>query len=508
MEKVVKIETGSTPAHSGGDNATATQHSQGKLTARERLELLFDEGSFEELDEVVLQKQCPSDDIQHRELPDSSIIAGSGTVNGRLLFAFSEDITVLVGSLSYADMQKICNLIDRAVSYGAPVVGFYDSCGTRIEEGTAAFAGYAKIAKRCMLASGVVPQISLIMGPCVGAAAYLPSITDFVFTVRDTSHLFVNGPGVVNAVINEIVTEEELGGAVTLASKSGVADLAFDNDVEALLQLRRFLGFLPTNNREDPPKFSCTDPVEREEIALATLVPDDPRKPYDMKELILKIVDENEFFELQPEFAENLIIGLGRLNGSPVGFVANQPMVLAGCLDGDSSRKAARFVRFCDCFNIPIVTFVDIPGFIPGTAQEYGGLAKHGAKLLYAYGEATVSKVSLVTRWAYGGGYSMMGSKHLGGDVNYAWPSAQIAAMKPGAAVKLIFSLETDKARLEMRAEEYANKFASAFHAVSCGYIDEVIEPQTSRYRLCKALERLRRKQSGTPWRKHGNIPL
>jgi propionyl-CoA carboxylase beta chain len=492
----------------GGEVRIASQHEKGKLTARERIELLLDEGSFEEFDKFR-QHDCNSFGMNDRKPLGDGVVAGCGTVNGRLVFVFSQDITVFSGSMSQAHAEKVCRLMDQAIRVGAPVVGLYDSCGARIEEGTAAFAGYAEIAKHSTIASGVVPQISLIMGPCVGAAAYIPAITDLIFMVNDTSYMFVNGPAVVKAVTNEVVTEEELGGAVTHACKSGVADLAFENDIESLLQLRRFLDFLPANNRENPPGRPCTDPVDREEISLTTLVPEDPRKPYDMNELILKIVDEGDFFELQSEFARNILIGFGRMNGSTVGFVANQPMILAGCLDVDSAKKAARFVRFCDCFNIPIVTLVDVPGFIPGTAQEHGGLIKHGAKLLFAYGEATVPKVTVVTRRAYGGAYGMMGSKHLRGDVNYAWPSSEIAAIAPNVAVKLLFRSETmDKAEIETRVEDYRQKFASPFHASSCGYIDDVIEPQSSRPHLCKALGRLHRKQLEDPWRKHSNIPL
>jgi len=492
----------------GEEERIARQHGKGKLTARERIELLLDEGSFEEC-AISPQHGSNAVGVANREALGDAVVAARGTVNGRPLFVFSQDITVFGGSMSQAHAEKICRLMDQAITRRAPVVGLYDSSGARIEEGTAAFAGYAEIAKLNIIASGVVPQISLIMGPCVGAAAYLPAITDFIFMVNDTSHLFVSGPDVASAVLNEITTGEELGGAVTHTRKSGVADLAFENDVEALLQLRRFLDFLPAHNREDPPERPCSDLPEREEISLARLVPEDPKTPYDMNELILKIVDENDFFELQTEFAKNILTGFGRMNGATVGIVANQPMVLAGCLDIDSSRKAARFVRFCDCFNIPIVTLVDIPGFIPGSAQEHGGLSKHGAKLLFAYGEATVPKITVVTRRAYGGAYSIMGSKHLRGDVNYAWPCSEIAAIAPEFAAKLIPGSETSaKAESEEWVDEYRQKFASPFQAAARGYIDDVIEPQASRPCICKALGRLRGKQLEIPWRKHSNIPL
>ena len=509
MEDPVNLDSTRTVAlPSDQGQRIASQHGKGKLTARERIELLLDEGSFEECT-ISPQDGSNAVGVANREALGDAVVAARGSVNGRPLFVFSQDITVFSGSMSQDHAEKICRLMDQAITMRAPVVGLYDSYGARIEEGTAAFAGYAEIAKLNIIASGVVPQISLIMGPCVGAAAYSPAITDFIFMVNDTSHLFVSGPDVADAVLNEITTTEELGGAVTHTHKSGVADLAFENDVEALLQLRRFLDFLPSHNRENPPERSCTDPAEREEISLARLVPEDPKKPYDMKELILKIIDEADFFELQPEFARNILIGFGRMNGATIGIVANQPMVLAGCLDIDSSRKAARFVRFCDCFNIPIVTLADIPGFIPGSAQEHGGLSKHGAKLLFAYGEATVPKITVVTRRAYGGAYGMMGSKHLRGDVNYAWPCSEISAIAPEFAAKLIPGPETSaKAEIEKRVDEYRQKFSSPFQAVSCGYIDDVIEPQASRPRICKALGRLRRKQLENPWRKHSNIPL
>jgi propionyl-CoA carboxylase beta chain len=506
MEKAADLELRRAVALAGGrEELVACQHAKGKLTARERIELLLDEGSFEEL-EGLSQHDCNRFGMNERKLPEDGVVAGSGTVNGRPLFVFSQDITVFGGSMSQAQAERICRLMDRAITMKAPVAGLYDSLGANIQEGTAAFAGYAEIAQCNIVASGVVPQISLIMGPCVGAAAYSPAITDFTFAVSDTAHMFVSGPDTTNTVLNEVTTAEELGGTASTC-KSGVVDLAFENDVEALLQLRRFLDFLPANNRENAPERPCGDPVDREDISLATLIPEDPGKPYDVNELILRIVDEGDFFELQPEYAANIVIGFGRMNGSTVGFVANQPMVLGGCLDIDSSRKAARFVRFCDCFNIPIVTLADVPGFIPGTAQEHGGLAKHGAKLLFAYGEATVPKVTVVTRRVYGGAYGTMGSKHLRGDVNYAWSREEIAAMAPEFAVRLIGPETSSKAEIGRRAAEYRQEFAAASQAESRGYIDEVIEPQSTRLRLCKALARLH-KRLEDPWRKHSNIPL
>ncbi len=492
----------------GGEKRIAAQHAKGKLTARERIELLVDEGSFEEFD-MFVEHRCIDFGMADQKVPGDGVVIGHGTVNGRLIFLFSQDFTVFGGSLSEAHAEKICKIMDMAMKAGAPVIGLNDSGGARIQEGVASLGGYAEVFQRNVMASGVVPQISMIMGPCAGGAVYSPAMTDFIFMVKDSSYMFVTGPDVVKTVTHEVVTAEELGGAVTHSSKSGVSDMAFENDVEALLQLRRFIDFLPANNREKAPERPCSDPLEREDFSLDTLVPENPNKPYDMKELILKVVDEGDFFELQPDFAKNIIIGFGRMNGSTVGFVANQPMVLAGCLDIDSSKKAARFVRFCDAFNIPIVTFVDVPGFMPGTAQEYGGIIKHGAKLLFAYAECTVPKVTVITRKAYGGAYDVMSSKHLRGDVNYAWPSAEIAVMGPKGAVEIIFRSDIgDPAKIEARTEEYRQKFANPFVAASRGYIDDVIRPHGTRRRLCHALAMLRNKQLENPWRKHDNIPL
>ena len=492
----------------GGDKRIAQQHAKGKLTARERLDLLFDPGTFEEWD-MFVEHRSTDFGMEHQKVPGDGVVTGHGLVAGRRVFAFSQDFTVFGGSLSEAHAEKICKIMDQALRVGAPVVGLNDSGGARIQEGVASLAGYAEVFQRNVLASGVVPQISVVMGPCAGGAVYSPAMTDFIFMVQDSSYMFVTGPDVVKTVTHEAVTHEELGGARTHTTKSGVADLAFANDAEALLQVRRFLDFLPASNRVAPPVRPTDDPADRNESSLDTLVPANPNKPYDMKELITKIADEGEFFELQPDFAKNIVVGFARLEGHPVGIVANQPMVLAGCLDIDSSRKAARFVRFCDCFNIPIVTFVDVPGFLPGTAQEYGGIIKHGAKLLFAFAEATVPKVTVITRKAYGGAYDVMSSKHLRGDVNYAWPSAEIAVMGPKGAVEIIFRGDLkDAKKIERRAEEYRAKLANPFVAGSRGFIDDVIMPHSTRRRLCRSLAMLRGKRLENPWKKHDNIPL
>ncbi len=492
----------------GGEKRVAAQHAKGKLTARERIELFLDEGSFEEFD-MFVQHRCNDFGMEGQKVPGDGVVTGHGTVNGRLVFVFSQDFTVFGGSLSEAHAEKICKIMDQAMKVGAPVIGLNDSGGARIQEGVASLGGYAEVFQRNVNASGVIPQISLIMGPCAGGAVYSPAMTDFIFMVKDSSYMFVTGPDVVKTVTHEVVTAEELGGAITHSSKSGVADMAFENDVEALLQLRRFIDFLPASNRERAPERPCTDPIDRDDLSLDTLVPENPNKPYDMKELILKTVDEGDFFELQPDYAKNIIIGFGRMNGSTVGIVANQPMVLAGCLDIDSSKKAARFVRFCDAFEIPILTLVDVPGFMPGTSQEYGGIIKHGAKLLFAYAEATVPKITVITRKAYGGAYDVMASKHLRGDINYAWPSAEIAVMGPKGAVEIIFRGDIgNTAKIEARTEEYRQKFANPFVAASRGYIDDVIMPHGTRRRVIKALSMLKNKQLQNPWRKHDNIPL
>jgi propionyl-CoA carboxylase beta chain len=492
----------------GGAQRVEAQHRRGKLTARERLELLLDPDSFEEWDMFVEHRSHDFGIDQHK-VPGDGVVTGYGTVNGRLVFVFSQDFTVFGGSLSEAHAEKICKIMDQATNVGAPVIGLNDSGGARIQDGVASLAGYAEVFERNVLASGVVPQVSMIMGPCAGGAVYSPAMTDFIFMVKDTSYLFVTGPEVVRTVTHETVTQEELGGAVTHTTRSGVADLAFENDVEALIELRRFIDFLPASNRVQPPVRPTADPRDRVEPSLDTLVPSNPNKPYDIKELILKTVDEGDFFEIQPNFARNIIIGFARMEGSTIGIVANQPMVLAGCLDIDSARKAARFVRFCDCFNIPIVTFVDVPGFLPGTAQEYGGIIKHGAKLLFAFAEATVPKVTLITRKAYGGAYDVMSSKHLRGDLNFAWPSAEIAVMGPKGAVEIIFRADLgDAAAIEARTEEYREKFANPFVAAGRGFIDDVILPRDTRRRLCRALAMIRGKVLTNPPKKHDNIPL
>ena len=492
----------------GGARRIEAQHAKGKLTARERIELLLDPHSFEEWG-MFVEHRSHDFGMDEQKVPGDGVVTGYGTVNGRLVFVFSQDFTVFGGSLSEAHAEKICKVMDQAMKVGAPLIGLNDSGGARIQDGVASLAGYAEVFQRNVLASGVVPQISLVMGPCAGGAVYSPAMTDFIFMVQDSSYMFVTGPEVVKTVTHETVTQEELGGARTHTEKSGVADLAFANDVEALLQLRRFLGFLPANNRDQPPRRPTQDPVDRGEPSLDTLIPANPNKPYDMLELIEKVVDEGDFFELQPNFARNILVGFARFGGAPAGIVANQPMVLAGCLDIDSSRKAARFVRFCDCFNIPIVTFVDVPGFLPGTAQEYGAIIKHGAKLLFAYAEATVPKVTVITRKAYGGAYDVMSSKHLRGDVNYAWPSAEIAVMGPKGAVEIIFRGDLgDAAKIEARTDEYREKFANPFVAGSRGFIDDVITPHGTRRRLCRALAMLAEKRLENPWKKHDNIPL
>ena len=492
----------------GGAGRVEAQHRRGKLTARERVELLLDPGSFEEWGMFVEHRSHDFGIDQHK-IPGDGVITGYGTVNGRLVFVFSQDFTVFGGSLSEAHAEKICRILDQAMNVGAPVIGLNDSGGARIQDGVASLAGYAEVFERNVLASGVIPQISMIMGPCAGGAVYSPAMTDFIFMVKDTSYLFVTGPEVVKTVTHESVTQEELGGALAHTTRSGVADLAFENDVEALLELRRFIDFLPASNRAPPQRRQAFDPSARIEHSLDTLVPGNPNKPYDMKELIEKTLDDGDFFEIQPGFARNILIGFGRMDGSTVGIVANQPMVLAGCLDIDSSRKAARFVRFCDCFNIPILTFVDVPGFLPGTAQEHGGIIKHGAKLLFAFAEATVPKVTLITRKAYGGAYDVMSSKHLRGDVNFAWPSAEIAVMGPKGAVEIIFRSDLgDEGAIEARTEEYREKFANPFVAASRGFIDDVIQPRETRPRLCRALAMLRGKHLANPQKKHDNIPL
>jgi len=492
----------------GGKERISRQHAKGKLTARERIELLLDPGTFEEWD-MFVEHRCVDFGMNKQTIPGDGVVIGYGTINGRLVFVFSQDFTVFGGSLSESHAAKISKIMDQAMNVGAPVIGLNDSGGARIQEGVASLAGYAEVFQRNVEASGVIPQISVIMGPCAGGAVYSPAITDFIFMVEDTSYMFVTGPDVVKTVTHEEVTHEELGGAATHTSKSGVAHNAFANDVEALLYLRRFVDFLPANNKEKPPVRPTPDNPDRVEMSLDTMIPANPNKPYDMKELIEKVVDEGDFFELQPDYAANIIIGFARMEGSTVGVVANQPMVLAGCLDIDSSIKAARFVRFCDAFNIPIITFVDVPGFLPGTAQELGGIIKHGAKLLYAFAEATVPKVTVITRKAYGGAYDVMSSKHIRGDVNFAWPSAEIAVMGPKGAVEIIFRGDLDsEEKVKARTDEYRERFANPFIAGNRGFIDDVIMPHNTRVRICRSLRMLKNKKIENPWKKHGNIPL
>ncbi|MBR72417.1 MAG: methylmalonyl-CoA carboxyltransferase [Rhodospirillaceae bacterium] len=492
----------------GGDKRIAAQHKKGKLTARERIELLLDEGSFEEFD-MFVEHRCIDFGVEEQKIPGDGVVTGHGEVNGRLVYVFSQDFTVFGGSLSEAHAEKICKIMDQAMKVGAPVIGLNDSGGARIHEGVASLGGYAEVFQRNVLASGVIPQISVIMGPCAGGAVYSPAITDFIFMVEDSAYMFVTGPDVVKTVTHETVTHEELGGTSTHTGKTGVADLALANDVDAMEEIRRFVSFLPPSNREQPPTQICKDPIDRDELSLDTLIPADPQKPYDMKELILKVADDADFFELKENFAKNIITGFCRLNGETIGVVANQPMVLAGCLDIHSSRKAARFVRFCDCFNIPVLTFVDVPGFLPGTGQEHNGIITHGSKLLYAYAEATIPKVTVITRKAYGGAYDVMSSKHLRGDINYAWPTAEIAVMGPKGAVEIIFRKALDDSEaLEKHTEEYRRKFSNPFVAARRGYIDDIIHPHKTRKRLIRSFQILKNKKLQNPWKKHGNIPL
>ena len=510
MQRIIEeLERKRTAAEEGGGRARIeAQHGRGKLTARERIEVLLDPGSFEEWG-VFVEHRCNDFSMSDKTVPGDGVVTGFGHINGRLVFVFSQDFTVFGGSLSETHAEKICRVMDHAMKVGAPVIGLNDSGGARIQEGIASLAGYAEVFQRNVLASGVVPQISMIMGPCAGGAVYSPAITDFIFMVRDSSYMFVTGPDVVKTVTHETVPHEELGGSVVHTSRSGVSDGAFDNDVDALLMLRRFVDYLPLSNREKPPMWAVTDSVDRVEHGLDSLVPDNPNKAYDMHEVIGKVVDNADFFELKPDYAANIITGFARMAGSTIGVVANQPMVLAGCLDIQSSVKAARFVRFCDAFNIPVVTFVDVPGFLPGTAQEHGGIIRHGAKLLYAYAECTVPKVTVITRKAYGGAYDVMASKHLRGDVNFAWPTAEIAVMGSKGAVEIIFRQDLgNEEKLAERTEEYSQKFANPFVAGHRGFIDDVILPHDTRPRVCRSLEMLKNKELTNPWRKHGNLPL
>ncbi|MCH8240089.1 MAG: acyl-CoA carboxylase subunit beta [Proteobacteria bacterium] len=492
----------------GGQKRIDRQHARGKLTARERIDILLDEGSFEEFD-MYVEHRCTDFGMEKKKIPGDGVVTGWGTINGRTVYLFAKDFTVFGGSLSRAHAEKINKVQDMALRNRAPIIGLFDSGGARIQEGVDALGGYGEVFWRNVQASGVIPQISLIMGPCAGGDVYSPAMTDFIFMVRDTSYMFVTGPDVVKTVTNEEVSAEQLGGASIHTTKSSIADGAYENDVETLLQIRRLMDFLPTSNISGVPELPTRDKANRVENSLDTLIPDNPNQPYDIKELIGKVADEGDFFEIQQDFAKNIVTGFGRMEGRTVGFVANQPMVLAGVLDSDASRKGARFVRFCDCFNIPIVTFVDVPGFLPGTAQEYGGLIKHGAKLLYAYSEATVPKVTVITRKAYGGAYDVMASKHIRADVNYAWPSAEIAVMGPKGAVEILYRSELgDKKKIAKRVKDYEERFANPFIAAERGYIDEVILPRNTRLRVARALNMLRSKKVENPWKKHGNMPL
>jgi len=492
----------------GGPEKIKVQHGKGKLTARERLEILLDPESFEEYG-LYVEHRCANFGMENNKTPGDGVITGQGTINGRLVFVYSQDFTVMGGSLSETNARKICNILDKAMQVGAPVIGINDSGGARIQEGVDSLSGYGEIFQRNVTASGVVPQISAIMGPCAGGAVYSPALTDFIFMSQGTSYMFVTGPDVVKTVTHEEVTQEELGGAKVHNAVSGVSDFQFDNDIDTLLKIRELTNYLPSSNRSEIPAIENLDSVDRIDPALNTLVPENPGQSYHMDELIRRVVDHGEFYEIKGDYAKNIIIGFGRMNGSTVGFVANNPMHLAGCLDIDASVKGARFIRFCDAFNIPLVSFVDVPGFLPGVSQEHNGIIKHGAKLLYAYAEATVPKITVITRKAYGGAYIVMNSKHLRGDVNYAWANAEIAVMGPKGAVEIIHRKDAkDPELMDKHAEEYREKFASPFVAASRGYIDEVIRPQNTRSRIIRSLQVLKNKKVETPWKKHDNLPL
>ena len=496
----------------GGPDRIAKQHSQGKLTARERIEKLLDVGTFVEMDRLVVHR-CTDFGMEQHKIPGDGVVTGYGAIGGRKVFVFAQDFTVFGGSLSGAYARKITKVMELAMRVGAPVIGLNDSGGARIQEGVESLAGYAEIFQANVLASGVIPQISAIMGPCAGGAVYSPALTDFIFMVENTSYMFITGPDVIKTVTHEEVTKEDLGGARTHNERSGVAHFASENDEACLSEIRTLLSYLPLNNHEDPPYVPSSDPGDREDPGLDDLIPRDSSKPYDIKTVIDRVVDVGSFFEVQAGFAQNIVIGFARVDGNVVGVVANQPQVLAGCLDIDASVKAGRFVRFCDCFNIPIVTFVDVPGFLPGTSQEYGGIIKHGAKLLYAYGEATVPKITIITRKAYGGAYDVMSSKHLRGDMNFAWPTAEIAVMGPEGAVQIVYRKEIEKAEDPVAARahfvnEYRAKFANPFKAAELGFVDEVIQPSATRVRIARALWLLKDKRVVNPPKKHDNLPL
>ncbi len=496
----------------GGEKRIQAQHEKGKLSARERLDILLDEGSFEEIDMLVRHRSHDFGLEKQRYLGDG-VVTGHGTIEGRKVFVYSQDFTVFGGSLSEAHAEKICKIMDMAMKVGAPVIGLNDSGGARIQEGVVSLGGYADIFLKNTLASGVIPQISAVMGPCAGGAVYSPAITDFILMVKNSSHMFVTGPNVVKTVTHENVSFEDLGGALTHATKSGVAHFACENEIECLQNIRKLISYIPSNNLDDPPFIETDDDPNRMEQNLQSIIPDNPNKPYDIKDIITAILDNKEFFEVHELYAPNIVVGFGRLGGRPVGIVANQPAVLAGVLDIDSSIKGARFVRFCDAFNIPLVVFEDVPGFLPGTDQEWRGIIKHGAKLLYAFCEATVPKITVITRKAYGGAYDVMNSKHIRGDINYAWPSAEIAVMGPKGAVEVIFRKQIEQAEdkekaLEQKVSEFRQKFANPYIAAERGYVDDVIEPVETRPRLIRALNMLDTKVDRNPKKKHGNIPL
>ena len=492
----------------GGQARIDAQHSKGKLTARERIEVLLDSGSFEEYD-MYKTHRCVDFGMAEKQIPGDGVVTGWGTINGRPVYLYSQDFTVFGGSLSETHAEKICKIMDLAMQNGIPVIGISDSGGARIQAGVASLAGYSEVFRRNAQASGAIPQISMIMGPSAGGAVYSPAMTDFIFMVKDTSYMFVTGPDVVKTVTNEIVSSEDLGGALTHTKKSSVADGAYDNDIEALLDLRRFYSFLPLNAGASAPHQETSDTWDREDSSLDTLVPQNPNQPYDMREVVIKLADEGNFFEIQKEFAGNLLVGFIRINGETIGVVANQPLVLAGCLDINASRKGARFVRFCNAFSIPILTLEDVPGFLPGTAQEYGGIIKHGAKLLFAYAQATVPLVTVITRKAYGGAYCVMAPKHLGADVNYAWPSAQIAVMGAKGATEILHRADLgDDDKIAQHTADYEERFANPFVAAQRGFVDEVINPRSTRRRIARSFELLKNKKVHQPFKKHDNIPL
>ena len=492
----------------GGQARIDAQHSKGKLTARERIEVLLDSGSFEEYD-MYKTHRCVDFGMAEKQIPGDGVVTGWGTINGRPVYLYSQDFTVFGGSLSETHAEKICKIMDLAMQNGVPMIGISDSGGARIQEGVASLAGYSEVFRRNAQASGAIPQISMIMGPSAGGAVYSPAMTDFIFMVKDTSYMFVTGPDVVKTVTNEIVSSEDLGGALTHTKKSSVADGAYENDIEALLDLRRFYSFLPLNAGASAPHQETSDSWDREDTSLDTLVPQNPNQPYDMREVVVKLADEGNFFEIQKEFAGNLLVGFIRINGETIGVVANQPLVLAGCLDINASRKGARFVRFCNAFSLPILTLEDVPGFLPGTAQEYGGIIKHGAKLLFAYAQATVPLVTVITRKAYGGAYCVMAPKHLGADVNYAWPSAQIAVMGAKGATEILHRADLgDDDKIAQHTADYEERFANPFVAAQRGFVDEVINPRSTRRRIARSFELLKNKKVHQPFKKHDNIPL